>query len=229
MVRAFLQVAAVGLVLTAASGARAATPVTEDNFMLKTTADLVALCGANQADPLYTAAVNYCHGFALGVYRMLAIEDQASRNKHKAICFDQYAMTKSQAIANFLTWAADKPKVLEASRSMDSPNMFTNHSPARSNPGGQQTMKKIVIALVALGFLGGCSDMTATQQRAATGTLGGAAGGAIIGAIAGNAGLGAAIGAGAGLIGGLVYDKVKKDEQSAYQQGYNNGRSSTAN
>ncbi len=113
MIRGILQAAAVGLVLTAASGAKAA-PLTEDNFMLKTTADLVALCGANQADPLYTAAVNYCHGFALGVYRMLAIEDQASRNKHKAICFQQSAMTRSQAITNFLTWVADKPKVLDA-------------------------------------------------------------------------------------------------------------------
>jgi hypothetical protein len=45
-----------------------------------------------------------------------------------------------------------------------------------------------------------------------------------LGAIGGNAGLGAVAGAGAGLIGGLVYDKVKKDEQAAYQQGYYNGR-----
>jgi Glycine-zipper domain len=112
---------------------------------------------------------------------------------------------------------------------MGSPSIFLNRSPARSDPRGQQTMKKFVIALVALGFLSGCADMNSTQQRAATGTLGGAAGGAIIGAIAGNAGLGAAIGAGAGLIGGLVYDKVKRDEQSAYQQGYQSGRASQAN
>ena len=60
--------------------------------------------------------------------------------------------------------------------------------------------------------------MTATQQRATSGTLGGAAGGAVIGAIAGNAGLGTAIDAGAGRAGGPVYDKAKKDEQAAYQQ-----------
>ena len=111
MVRAFFQVAAVGLVLTAASGARAA-PLTEDNFLLKTTADLVALCSADQKDPMYTAGVNYCHGFAVGTYRMIEIQDAATRSKHKKICIQQYGMTRSQAIANFVTWAADKPNVL---------------------------------------------------------------------------------------------------------------------
>ncbi|MFL5255586.1 MAG: glycine zipper family protein, partial [Rhodopila sp.] len=89
-------------------------------------------------------------------------------------------------------------------------------------------MKEIAVFLVTLGMLGGCSDMSATQQRALTGTVGGSATGAVIGAIAGNAGLGAAIGAGAGFGGGLVYDKVKKDEQAAYQQGYAAGHSSGA-
>ena len=112
MKRGVLQVAAMGFVLAAASGAKAA-PVTEDNFLLKTTADLVALCGADKKDPLYTAAINYCHGFAIGTYRMLEVEDAASRNKQKDICLHQYAITRSQALASFVTWASDKPKVLD--------------------------------------------------------------------------------------------------------------------
>lgn len=80
----------------------------------------------------------------------------------------------------------------------------------------------IRIAAVALP-LAACSDMTATQQRALTGTAGGAAGGAIIGAIAGNAAMGAAIGAGAGLAGGMLYDYHKKTEESAYQRGVQQG------
>jgi uncharacterized membrane protein len=66
--------------------------------------------------------------------------------------------------------------------------------------------------------------MTATQQRALTGTTGGAAGGALIGAIAGNAAMGAAIGAGAGLAGGMLYDYHKKTEESAYQRGVQEGQ-----
>ena len=75
--------------------------------------------------------------------------------------------------------------------------------------------------------LAGCSNMTPTQQRALSGTAIGTAGGAVIGAMAGNAGLGAGIGAAAGLAGGLIYDQVKKNEESAYQQGYAAGRHSS--
>lgn len=87
-------------------------------------------------------------------------------------------------------------------------------------------MKKVVFAALALAVLAGCADMTAQEQRAVTGTMAGAAGGAIIGAIAGNAGMGAAIGAGAGLAGGLVVDRVKRNEEAAFQRGYSAGRAS---
>jgi uncharacterized membrane protein len=87
-------------------------------------------------------------------------------------------------------------------------------------------MRTIIAAVVATGLLAGCADMTDTQQRAATGTMAGTAGGAAIGAIAGNAALGAAIGAGAGLVGGLVVDRVQKDKQAAYSQGFAAGQGS---
>jgi len=74
--------------------------------------------------------------------------------------------------------------------------------------------------LCATALLGGCAGMSDTQQRALTGTTGGAAAGAVLGAIGGNAGLGAAAGAAAGLAGGLLYDHHKKSEEAAYQQGY---------
>ncbi len=72
--------------------------------------------------------------------------------------------------------------------------------------------------------LSACSDMSATQQRALTGTAGGAAAGTLVGAIAGNAGMGAAIGAGVGLAGGMLYDYHKKTEDRAYQRGVQQGR-----
>lgn len=86
-------------------------------------------------------------------------------------------------------------------------------------------MSKSLMAGAALLALAGCADMTDRQQRALTGSAAGAAGGAVIGAIAGNAGLGAAIGAGAGLAGGLIVDRVEKDKEAAYRQGYAAGQS----
>lgn len=88
------------------------------------------------------------------------------------------------------------------------------------------TLRSIRAVGLALAFsfpLAACSDMSPTQQRALTGTTGGAAGGALIGAIAGNAGMGAAIGAGAGLAGGLLFDYHKRTEEQAYQRGVQAG------
>ncbi len=87
-------------------------------------------------------------------------------------------------------------------------------------------MKQITVPLIVALMLMGCSNMTATEQRASSGTLGGAAAGAAIGAMAGNAGMGAGIGAGAGLLGGLIYDHYKKNEEAAFQQGYTQGAAS---
>jgi hypothetical protein len=69
-----------------------------------------------------------------------------------------------------------------------------------------------------------CADLNPTQQRALTGTVGGAGIGAVAGAIGGNAGLGAAVGAGAGLLGGLIWDQHRRAEDRAFQQGYSAGR-----
>lgn len=83
-------------------------------------------------------------------------------------------------------------------------------------------MKKIMIlaiTLLAINGLVGCAGMTDTQQRTATGGLGGAAGGAVIGAIAGNAGMGALIGGAVGASGGFLYGKHKESEKKAYERG----------
>jgi len=90
-------------------------------------------------------------------------------------------------------------------------------------------MKPIVMLLLACGVaLTGCAGLSETQQRAVTGTGIGAAGGAVLGAIGGNAALGAAAGAAAGLAGGLIFDKVKKDQQASYNQGYAAGKQSAS-
>ena len=85
-------------------------------------------------------------------------------------------------------------------------------------------LRLAIVAAAGWGLLSGCADMSPTQQRALTGTVGGAGVGAVIGAIGGNAGLGAAAGAGAGLAGGLIFDSVRRSQQDAFQQGYTAGR-----
>src|SRR3954463_2574444 len=96
-------VSALALYATLCVGsARAA--VTEDNFNLHNTGDLIALCSAAQSDPLYTAATNFCHGFAVGVFRVLQEED-AARRSGRLFCVPTPAPTRNEAIATFVQWA----------------------------------------------------------------------------------------------------------------------------
>jgi hypothetical protein len=69
---------------TAATIGSAEANVTQDNFLMASTGDLVNLCSATEADPLYTAAVNFCQGFAVGVYRVLQEQDSA-RVRHPVL------------------------------------------------------------------------------------------------------------------------------------------------
>ncbi len=85
-------------------------------------------------------------------------------------------------------------------------------------------MKKLLLIAALVLPAAACADLTPTQQRALTGTAGGAGIGAVAGATGGNAGLGAAAGAGAGLLGGLIFDQQRRSEDRAFQQGYAAGR-----
>jgi Rap1a immunity proteins len=104
-----LGLAGCGMVLTAFA-ARAA--VTQDNFLIRNTGDLVAICSAPQTDPLYTAAVNFCHGFGVGVVRALQEEDAASRSR-RMFCFPDPAPTRNEAVARFVQWASADPSRLQ--------------------------------------------------------------------------------------------------------------------
>jgi hypothetical protein len=77
--------------------------VTQDNFLMGTTGDLVNLCSSAETDPLYTAAVNFCQGFAVGVFRLLQEEDRAS--VRHLFCAPQQAPTRTETIATFTRWA----------------------------------------------------------------------------------------------------------------------------
>jgi hypothetical protein len=89
---------------------------TQDNFQLNTTSDLVALCSADPASPLMTAAANMCHGFMIGTYRVLATEEMKER--HKSFCMpSQTTPNRNEAIGQFVAWARAKPSQMEQSPS----------------------------------------------------------------------------------------------------------------
>jgi hypothetical protein len=101
----WVQAAALCAVISTGTG-RAA--VTEDSFLVRNTGDLVDLCAAAQSEPLYTASINFCHGFGVGVFRVLQEEDMARRSRH-LYCLPNPGMTRNEALASFLQWARANP------------------------------------------------------------------------------------------------------------------------
>lgn len=89
------------------SGAAEAA-VTERNFQMRTTGDLLALCSAGPADPLLTAAINFCHGFGVGVYQVLR-EEEAAGPSMQLFCLPNPTPSRNDAVAKFVQWARMHP------------------------------------------------------------------------------------------------------------------------
>lgn len=95
-------------VLCLAGLASSAHAVTQDDFLLRNTADLVNLCSAPSTDPLATAAANFCEGFGLGVFRVLD-ETEAAHQRRQMFCMPAQGPTRTQAIMAFVQWAKASP------------------------------------------------------------------------------------------------------------------------
>jgi Rap1a immunity proteins len=90
--------------------AEAAT--TETNFQVKTTRDLVTLCATPASDPLATAAVNFCEGFAVGAYQYHVVAEAATKAK-PLFCFPSPTPSRNEAIRQFIAWSDQHSDVLD--------------------------------------------------------------------------------------------------------------------
>jgi hypothetical protein len=85
--------------------------VSEADFTAKTAGDLVDLCAADPKDPMGTAALNFCHGFAQGAVSVV-MEEAAASKRPKLFCLPTPAPTRSATLAEFVTWARANPSHL---------------------------------------------------------------------------------------------------------------------
>ena len=89
---------AAALVAAAPAGA-----VREEQFQLRTGADIVALCSVAADDPLQVAAIHMCHGFGVATYQTL-IAVSAHEKVEDFFCPPNPPISRNQAFANFLAW-----------------------------------------------------------------------------------------------------------------------------
>ena len=99
----------VAVVTVLLAGGTSARAVTEDDFQLRTGADLVALCSVPADDPLRVSAIHMCHGFCVGVYQTIlafTMHDKVD----PLVCPPDPPPKRAEAIERFVVWAKGHPE-----------------------------------------------------------------------------------------------------------------------
>jgi hypothetical protein len=103
--------AAFGVVLVAGATIASAA-VTESQFPPRTVRDLIEICAPAKEDPMTTAAINYCHGFAQGA---VIVEEahEGQRDVRKLFCLPSPRPASGSEITKFIAWANTMPSRLD--------------------------------------------------------------------------------------------------------------------
>lgn len=83
--------------------------VTEQDFEVETTKDLVDLCTVSADDPLYHQAINFCHGYLVGAYHYYEAMSSGPKGI-KFVCMPDPEPSRNEAIGMFIDWAKAHPQ-----------------------------------------------------------------------------------------------------------------------
>jgi hypothetical protein len=90
------------------AAAAANAQVTEKNFVLRTTGDLVALCGVTRNDPNAIAAIHFCEGYLLGLDHFAEVTGRPFRGS--LYCPPaNLDLTRDQVVAMLVSWHSRNP------------------------------------------------------------------------------------------------------------------------
>ena len=85
--------------------------VSEDDFDLDTTADLVELCTVPSSDPLHREAVSFCVGFLVGAYHYHVAEN-AGPVGSPMVCPPDPPPKRSKVGEMFMDWVKKHPQYM---------------------------------------------------------------------------------------------------------------------
>ena len=83
-----------------------------DEYKVRNAGDLVSLCSRDRSAEDYAAALNFCHGFAVGAYayyRGVA----AAEPDVKIVCFKEPYPERTKVIADFVAWSKANPSYMK--------------------------------------------------------------------------------------------------------------------
>jgi Ssp1 endopeptidase immunity protein Rap1a len=92
--------------------------LTRGDFLVQSTQDLVKLCSASESEPLYQAAIGFCHGFMVGVYHYYQAATGGAGQKG-FLCVPDPPPTRVEVIQMFVAWTKQNPQYM-SERPVDS-------------------------------------------------------------------------------------------------------------
>jgi len=103
----------VALIALMLSPGIAAAAVTDEDFEVKTTRNLLNLCTVSADDPRAKEAIQMCQGYLVGAYQYyLATESGPAKDSMRLVCITDPAPTRNQAVAMFVEWAKARPQYM---------------------------------------------------------------------------------------------------------------------
>lgn len=100
-----------GVAITAGATTASAN-ATEFQFPPKTVRDLIEICAPAKDDPMMTAAINYCHGFAQGAVIVEEAHEEHGDTR-KLFCLPSPRPPAGSEVSKFLAWANAVPSRLD--------------------------------------------------------------------------------------------------------------------
>jgi hypothetical protein len=94
----------VGILMPGLAGA-----VSEKDFEVQTTENIINLCTASLDDPLYHQAINFCHGFLVGAYRYYEAAGSGPAGL-KLVCLTDPPPSRNDSFAMFVEWVKAHPQ-----------------------------------------------------------------------------------------------------------------------
>jgi len=83
----------------------------QEDFVVDSTDDLIGLCTTAPSDPLYSAAVHFCHGYLVGAYDYYAAANSGPEGQ-RLVCFPDPPPSRNDAVAMFVKWAKAHPEYM---------------------------------------------------------------------------------------------------------------------
>jgi hypothetical protein len=86
--------------------------VSEKDFEVQTTENIINLCTASPDDPLYHQAINFCHGYLVGAFHYYEAAGSGPAGL-KLVCLPDPHPSRNDAFAMFVEWVKAHPQYLK--------------------------------------------------------------------------------------------------------------------